>query len=370
MLSLALAWTGADAARPVALERYQVTHYDATDGAPTAPSFITQTDDGFIWAVSSTSLHRFDGTRFERWRSPDGKPPPTDGASAFAPAPDNTLWVGSVGGGISAIRGSRVQIFGAKTGLPNAPGKRSIQTLLVDGERVIAATRGGLFERKGDGFVPYSPVPELVDKPIDDLRRDTAGRLWIKTPTAIHVVETDGATRQLPLPAGPDAIAARLIAAPDGSMWYGNHNGPNNLCRVSPAGPCWRADDLADAIFDRDGTLWWSRPDRVLRVAVDALDPNDPEDLMRRVESIQIKGGGIFESRDGAVWVHGASGITRLRRPVAERTDTPSGGLASGDGGSVWLASYTRGLMHVGDAGAAPGPALQATQFGRYDNRY
>lgn len=357
LLAGAFAPDASEAARPVALDRYQVTRYDATDGAPTTQAFMSQTGDGFIWVVSSTSLHRFDGMRFTRWRGPDGKPPPTDGASTFAAAPDNTLWVGSIGGGISAIRGANVRIFGATTGLPNAPAKRSVQALLVDGERVIAATRGGLFERKGDVFVPFSPVPELVDKPIDDLQRDTAGRLWIKTPTAIHVVEPDGAVRQLPLPGGPDAIASRLVAAPDGSLWYANHNGASNLCRVSPAGPCWRADEMAAVLFDRDGMLWWSRPDRLMRVAdVGALDPNDPEDLMRRVESIEIKGSGIFESDDGAIWVYGASGIARLRRPVAERTDTPSGGLAPGDGGSVWLASYTRGLMHIGDAGAAPGP--------------
>ncbi|HJU40143.1 MAG TPA: hypothetical protein VJ724_11265, partial [Tahibacter sp.] len=122
---LAFAWASAPAARPVALDRYQVTRYDQHDGAPANAMHMAQTADGFVWAVSSTSLHRFDGTRFERWRSPDGKPPPTDGVSAFAAAPDSTLWAGSVGGGISAIRGSSVRIFGATTGLPNAPGKRS-----------------------------------------------------------------------------------------------------------------------------------------------------------------------------------------------------------------------------------------------------
>lgn len=352
-----------DAARPIALDRYQVTRYDQDDGAPAAPTHMAQTGDGFLWAVSGSSLHRFDGTRFEPWRSPDGKPPPTDGASAFEAAPDNTLWVGSIGGGISALRGSSAQIYGAPSGLPNSSNKRSIQTLLADGDRIIAATRGGLFERQGDRWVAFAPVPELADRPIDDLRRDPSGRLWIKTPAAIHVVETDGTVRQLPLPTGPDSLVAGLTIAPGGSVWYWAYNGRKNLCRIfpTPSETCWRADAISRPIFDRAGMLWWSLPDRVVRVAdVAALDPNDPADLMRRADSIEIKGSGIFEARDGAIWIFGAAGLARLRRPIPERTDTPSGGLASGDGGSVWLSSYTRGLMRIADAGNAPAPLYKS----------
>lgn len=359
LLAGAFAPDASEAARPVALDRYQVTRYDQHDGAPAAPVLMTQTADGFLWAVSSTSLHRFDGTRFERWTGPDGKPPPTDGATAFVATPDNTLWTGSVGGGISSLRGARTQIYGAASGLPDSASKRSIRNLLVHGDRLIAATRGGLFERQGERWVAFAPVPELADRPIDDLVRDPSGRLWIKTPAAIHVVETDGTVRQLALPAGPDTIGAGLTIAPDGSVWYWNYTGQNNLCRVfpTPSEICWRAEAITRPIFDRDGMLWWPLPDRVMRVAdVAALDSKDPGDLMRRAESAPIKGSAVFEARDGAMWVFGAAGLARLRRPIPELADTPSGGIATGDGGSVWLASYTRGLMRVADAGDARAP--------------
>jgi signal transduction histidine kinase/ligand-binding sensor domain-containing protein len=361
VLLAATAWVPgvSGAARVIPLDRYQLTRYDQDDGAPAAAVHMTQTGDGFLWAVSSSTLHRFDGTRFERWRSPDGKPPPTDGASAFTAAADNTLWVGSVGGGISALRGGTAQIYGAASGLPASSNKRTIRALLADGDRIIAATRGGLFERQGERWVAFAPAAELADQPIDDLRRDPSGRLWIKTPAAIHVVETDGSLRQLPLPAGPDTVGAGLTIAPDGSVWYWNYTGEKNLCRIfpTPSETCWRADAISQPLFDRSGMLWWPGPERIMRVAdVTALDPHDPADLLRRTESAQIKGSGVFESRDGAIWVFGAAGITRLRRPIAQKTDTPSGGLASGDGGSVWLSSYTRGLMQVDDAGDAPAP--------------
>lgn len=203
-----------------------------------------------------------------------------------------------------------------------------------------------------------APSPELKDQPIDDVVRDTAGRLWVKTPEAIHVVEADGATRQLALPAGPDAVMAGLLAAPDGSVWYWNYHGERNFCRLFPEAlaACWRAQLMHMPIIDRNGMLWWARPDQLMRVNdVAALDRADAASLMQRAESTPIKSSNVLEASDGAIWAYGANGFHRLRPPITEKVDTPSGGLAPGDHGETWVASYTRGLMRIGDAGTAPG---------------
>jgi hypothetical protein len=43
-----------------------------------SPNAITQTTDGYIWIGTASGLFRFDGSRFERWSSPDGKKLPSD----------------------------------------------------------------------------------------------------------------------------------------------------------------------------------------------------------------------------------------------------------------------------------------------------
>lgn len=351
------------AAAAVALERYQVTTYTQADGAPGSPMAVAQDNDGVIWITSNTALHRFDGARFERWRSNDGRPAPVEGAFTFIVDADNTLWVGSIGGGIAALRGGEARTYGARAGLPDGNSTRSVRRLLVHGERFIAATRGGLFQRQGERWAAFVPSPELKDVSVDDMIRDAAGRLWIKSPAAIFVLETDGTLRQLALPAGPDAVVAGLAAAPDGSVWYWSQQGERNFCRLWPqsSAACWRADEIHAPLFDRSGMLWWTKADKLLRVAdVAALDSADPASLMRQAESMPLRSSGVFEARDGAIWAYGAHGFHRLRTPVLEKTDTPSGAVAPGDGGAVWVASYTRGLMRIADAGTAPGTVYKS----------
>jgi signal transduction histidine kinase/ligand-binding sensor domain-containing protein len=60
-------------------------------GSPTA---ITQTTDGYIWIGTSSGLFRFDGSRFDRWSSPDGKKLPSELIYGLLGARDGSLWIG------------------------------------------------------------------------------------------------------------------------------------------------------------------------------------------------------------------------------------------------------------------------------------
>ena len=75
----------------------QVGHESWTfkDGAPPDVTCLAQTNDGFLWLCASNGLLRFDGTRFEPFRSPFGdRLLSTNVYSLFVP-PSGGLWVGT-----------------------------------------------------------------------------------------------------------------------------------------------------------------------------------------------------------------------------------------------------------------------------------
>jgi hypothetical protein len=55
---------------------------------------LAQTGDGYLWIAMRAGLFRFDGVRFTRWRSPDGK---QDRVYAPLGTSDGSLWVGPIG---------------------------------------------------------------------------------------------------------------------------------------------------------------------------------------------------------------------------------------------------------------------------------
>lgn len=98
--------------------RLHVDHNSWTfkEGAPADVACLAQTNDGFLWLGGPNGLFRFDGTRFEPFRSPFGdRPLATDAQSLFGP-PSGGLWVGYVLGGFSFLNNGRVTNYSASTG--------------------------------------------------------------------------------------------------------------------------------------------------------------------------------------------------------------------------------------------------------------
>lgn len=76
-------------------------------GVPTA---IAQTTDGYIWVGTSDGLYRFDGVRFTRWISPEGKQLPNQDIYSLLGAHDGSLYVGT-GGGLARLTQGRLYVY-------------------------------------------------------------------------------------------------------------------------------------------------------------------------------------------------------------------------------------------------------------------
>jgi ligand-binding sensor domain-containing protein len=87
------------------LTQYRHNVWRVQDGFFTgAPSWVSQTADGYLWVVTWSGVFRFDGVRFVPW-----SPPASDSSHIhlFAPAKSGGFWIND-GLGLSHIRGNRI----------------------------------------------------------------------------------------------------------------------------------------------------------------------------------------------------------------------------------------------------------------------
>lgn len=345
-------------ATDVPLSAFVHKEYTQDAGAPQSVGYLVQDHQGYLWLVATNTLYRFDGMRFEPFDSDQPLGAAVEGMRSIRADPKQGIWIGYTRGGVAHLVGDTVRMYGPDSGLPD---NKQVLEVGADGQHAYAATPVGLFRLSGDRWTQFPPVPELRDQAVDAVHTDRQGRLWVKTATAVYYQPMPGAGFVRKALGGDDFVVGGLFNGPGDSVWSWSHTGDFNLCRVhpDPQPVCWKGDDVVRPTFDAYGDLWWSRTDRVFRVRnVANLNPKDPADLMRHAESLELSGGYLDITRDGSIWVYGSRGMHRLRRPLITRAETPSGGLAAGDGGDVWLVSYSRGLMRVGQAGQSRGPFL------------
>ena len=97
-------------------EGQQIVHESWTfkDGAPEVVTALAQTSDGSLWLGSPSGLFRFDGGRFELFRSPFGDSLYSTNVTALLAVGDG-LWVGYLFGGFSFVKHGKVTNFAEQT---------------------------------------------------------------------------------------------------------------------------------------------------------------------------------------------------------------------------------------------------------------
>jgi signal transduction histidine kinase/ligand-binding sensor domain-containing protein len=146
------------------------------DGAPESVEALAQTTDGHLWLGTPSGLFRFDGARFELFRSPFGDQLPSTNVSAlFAPGTGG-LWVGFRFGGFNFVKNGKVTNFE----LPAPTG--TVSAFAQDRYGIVwAATTGGVWRFDGSSWQqnPDGWNPQL--RAVSQVGFDREGILWALT---------------------------------------------------------------------------------------------------------------------------------------------------------------------------------------------
>lgn len=329
---------------PSLFEEYTLTSWTDEDGLFGGWIVgLAQDQRGYLWVGTVSGLLRFDGLRFERFRSAGASPLPQSSIATIFASRDGSVWLGFTGGG-GVCRISEGDIVDCERSEGLGPGRVIALTEDVDGT-VLVATADGLFRLLKDRWVR---ADGLSRGPVLAAYRDRSGGLWAVTSESVY----RRAPSEETFHAYPTAVARPLgFSEADGRIWttdpvvgYTTLDGPPPSADVIRS----RAGTGVRLLHDRFGNLWVATVGQGLW-------------FVRRGESTpQIIGTHnglsndtvrtLFEDRSGDIWVGTTLGLHRFaRRRVTPITDLGVVRAVESDSrGGVWVGTMS-GLVYISD---------------------
>jgi PAS domain S-box-containing protein len=346
---------------------------------------VMQDRQGFLWACTASSLVRYDGVEFRRFRHDPQDP------TSLAPGFPQTLledrrgriWVGFQRGGISRFDPLTETFthFHHDTARPDSLGHDAIGDLLETADGGIWVATGGGLDRldpetgRATRFVhdPEDPA-SLAGDDIWALAQDKTGALWIASDNGLDRLENpEREPRRFqhfrhdpknPASLGSDAVRA-LLVDDSGRLWAGTAR--NGVYRYEPATGGFTdylaapgalpGSGIAAMVEDHAGALWLATWGGGL-VRLDpesgatrryAPDPFDPESLTHNNVV------GLVEDRSGLLWVATAGGglnVLDLKGKAFRRFRTVGAAITDWAAKDVRsMLQDRRGELWVGTAG-------------------
>ena len=336
--------------------RLHVDHNSWTfkDGAPADVVCLAQTNDGFLWLGGPNGLFRFDGTRFEPFRSPFGdRLFATNLYSLFAP-PSGGLWVGYAFGGFSFLNNGPVTNYGGDI----ASSSGSVYDFAQDRDGIVwAATSSGLWRFDHSAWQPIRDQWNAPAELVTQIGFDRNGILWALAGSLdppMDLIYLLPGSRHFKA-AGRNLSVDRFLLDADRAVM------------TDPAAPPM-ADSSEDSekkpaaypvltkgsqqFLDRNNSLWISYDDKpiVMRLPRERLRGD-----LNRASSAGSESYDIFPflmaqlvDREGNIWFGDTKGIYRfsyspLNRQefLKEASENADFALAADDNGAVWISSRT-----------------------------
>jgi signal transduction histidine kinase len=319
---------------------------------------IAQTSDGYLWLGTPHGLVRFDGYKFITYGAEVAPTLHEFGVSCILVAKDGTLWVGSVGGGVTHLNSHSAAHIGADQQFEALTTRALYQS--VDGT-IWAGTDRGLYRLVNGRF---SFVEELGDETVTAMVSDGSDGFWVAGRNLTHYRHNGVFAVSLP---PLKSVIRSLAIAPDGGLWIGalgklmerKRDGSVRIIREVDA-------DVRALCFDQTGKLWIGTigsgvflrmPDGVI---VRELDPDEPN--CRAVRS-------IVNIQNGDLWIGTQAGLIRLsntgmdvlRMSNSRTSDFGSVFLDRDD--SVWLSAGNLSRYAGGDKHTVELAALKRMQI-------
>ena len=332
MLVLLIAQPAHSQLHTLDVSQYLRTSWTAQDGYfKGIAGQMAQTADGDIWILSSNGLLHFDGARFVEWTPPAGGSLPGKPPSALLASRNGSLWL--AGHGLAELRNNGT--WHRYHELDSA----SLVNLAEDKDGVVWAAVG---DRSGPDSCSLFRIlhetaecykrPELAGLDLTTLYADEAGRLWASSKIGIWKI-LPGPPRLIQNTPSVDAFCEDS----DGSLLY------------TSSGPVWKLSNESRSenylgkvegnringwamLRDRDGSLWiGTSGEGIVHLHEGRVDHFSSFDGL---SSDDVNG--LFQDREGNVWVMSPDGIDKFMKPAVPRM-TRKQGLSSDSVTSVLI---------------------------------
>jgi ligand-binding sensor domain-containing protein/signal transduction histidine kinase len=343
-------WIGTDGGGVNAFSRGRFTSYTIAQGLPSnLVRAIIDDGNGGLLVGTDQGLARIADGRVSAF---GGREEVTHAnVSTLGRAPDGSIWVAAMRGGLYRVDAHGVTAFGPDDGLPND----RVLSLFADeeGRMWVGTSQNGLFRYAAGRFEGYAPADGLPGVRVPAIAPGLDG-LWIGT---------DGGLVRFKKPrvrvyTQQDGLAGDFVGGifqdVDGSVWA--ETGHRLTRFVNGAFKVLTADDglpngsirlagSADGhalVYAGSGLARWTH-DRFVQAGNVAGLPWD------RI-------GVVFEDRAGTLWLGTHGGLIRVRDGHATHLTTKDGladdaveALFEDRRGSLWVGTLTNGVTRISD---------------------
>ncbi len=364
--------------------QYRLDAWQAEDGmAQSSVLKVLRTSDGYLWLGGYEELVRFDGVRFTVVAAANtavGDTPALGGNNIFALAegPDQSLWIGTDGGGISRLR-QGLPAAGELITYTSAHGlvHDQVTTLLTSRDGSLwVGTRGGLSRFNEGHFVSFTRRDGLPHDVVRSLAEDRAGGIWVGTDAGLARLHGDTVTgdtgdtgdtvTSIDLPALGDLKISALSTDRQGNLWIGTMSGALLRLTLPPATNADRTivryqlsgRRILSLHQDRAGGLWIGTYGGGLSLLRDGVlsSYSRPDGLTSDVVW------SLHEDREGSLWIGTeGGGLNRLKdtrfTPFTTRDGLPHRrvwAVFEDRDGTLWLGTDGAGLARVALDSEAP----------------
>lgn len=319
------------------LQSLVVDHWTTSRGLPTNSVIHSeQTSDGFLWLTTFAGVVRFDGASFETFDRQAIERLASEGETLELRGNGfHRVFEDARGRVLIATQGSGVLVYenGRFRSLHQQPFERTVRALFVDssGAVWIGTNDHGLYRHEGARTMPIME-DDLQQTTVRHLLEDQSGALWIAT-------EGKGVSRM--------------------------HGGRTTTFTTSEG----LVSNAVATLFEHGDSIWAGTQDGLSRIREDRIETFDST-LGLEITEIETAGA-------NALLLGAEQGLFRLDIETG-KLDQPVKGLDSNLGsvsgltvdheGSLWLASYGRGLFRVrlaklGSLTTASGLSSERTNF-------
>ena len=339
------------------ISQYGHTVWRIQDGVISPPTSIAQTTDGFLWITTAQGLMRFDGVRFVPWQPPQGQHLPGTHFSAIFGSRDGSLWIGTTRG-LARWKDGQLRTY---TDLEHPAG---IFAIIEDDSGTIWATRYGQYAREAPLCSISKETLRCFGKkdgiPVGyglGLTLDSEGNIWFGSKVLVRWRLGTPATTyfgEIAELAKSDGVI-NVALGPSGTAWASlDGTGPQLGLRYYSEGKWTRyavpGFDRSRVrpgylLVDRRGSLWVGTiNDGVYRIFGGVADHYGVSDGLSG-NSV----GGLFEDREGNIWVLTDGGLDMFRDTVLISYTTRQG---VSDSHFYSVMALRNGEVWVGTGGA------------------
>jgi signal transduction histidine kinase/ligand-binding sensor domain-containing protein len=295
---------------------------------------IAQTTDGYLWLGSEFGLLRFDGIRSVPWQPPAGEHLPSTLIRGLLAARDGRLWIGT-NEGLASWKDGKLTHYAELAG-------QIVDALIEDHEGTVWASAGepvGRLCAIQSGSVKCYGADGSLGRWVGSLYEDGRGYLWVGAETGLWRWKP-GPPKLYPL---EDWVLA-MIEGDKGTFLIMTRGGIKQLVDGKTQSYPLRGNGQQfkphRLLLDHNGGLWIGTEDRGLLHAHQGR-----MDLFTRSDGLSGDYiDGLFEDREGNIWVATVNGLDRFRDFAVPMISVKQGlsnavvwsVLAARDG-SIWL---------------------------------